>query len=96
MSDSLEDVALSAEEQYNKIVDSRGGKDALKRGKTLSEEFKQKMQLAELLLENLSSTAEDNMSSAQPVNVRLVELMGNSTDWRKQLDFPLLQVKKQC
>ena len=52
---------------------------------------------AEILLENLSSAAEDNMSSAQPDNVSwvsLVELMGNSTDWRQQLDFPLLQVKR--
>ena len=41
----------------------------------------------ELLLVNLSSTQPDNVSW-----VSLVELMGNSTDWRQQLDFPLLQV----
>ena len=48
----------------------------------------------DILLENLGSPAEDNMSSAQPANVRFVELMGNSTDWRQQLDFPLLQVQE--
>ena len=49
------------------------------------------------VLENLSSPdlLLVNLSSAQPDNVSwvsLVELMGNSTDWRQQLDFPLLQV----
>ena len=48
------------------------------------------------VLENLSSPELlANLSLAQPDNVTwvsLVELMGNSTDWRQQLDFSLLQV----
>ena len=55
------------------------------------------------VLENMSSAELlDNLSLAQPDNVTWVEtvvlvesgvLMGNSTNWRQQLDFPLLQVE---
>ena len=62
----------------------------------LSPPHMENMMSSPQVLENLSSPELlVNLSLAQPDNVtwvNLVELMGNSTDWRQQLDFPLLQV----
>ena len=54
---------------------------------TSSPQVLENLSSPELLLVNLSSAHPDNVTW-----VSLVELMGNSTDWRQQLDFPLLQV----
>ena len=63
----------------------------------LSSSHMENMMSSPQVLENLSSPELlANLSFiAQSDNVTwvsLVELMGNSTDWRQQLDFPLLQV----
>ena len=58
---------------------------------TSSPQVLENLSSPELLLVNLGSDHPDNVTW-----VSLVELMGNSTDWRQQLDFPLLQVWKRC